>query len=181
MTIMNIKRGDAPKTAAAIEKAKVRYMNAQGWPEYWRSEAMNNAILTDTTHPLYQQAITALTDYKARIVETQAINAFNAQLAAYRTAAARLAKYRLADGRPEETIETPTGTFDEEGNEIMDVTVVPAIEPLPAQVEENTYDDEGNVTGTVMVDNPEIVRDDAERAAAQAVVDATPQEVKDFS
>ena len=116
MTIMNIKRGDAPKTVAAIEKAKVRYMNAQGWPEHWRSEAMNSAILSDTTHPLYQQAITALTDFKARIVETQAINTFNAQLAEYRKAAARLTKHRLADGKPEETIETPTGTVDEEGN-----------------------------------------------------------------
>jgi predicted N-acetyltransferase YhbS len=62
----------------------------------------------------------------------------------------------------------------------MDVTVVPAIEPLPAQVEETTYDDEGNVTGTIMVDNPEIVRDDAERAAAQGVIAVTPDEVKSF-
>jgi hypothetical protein len=31
-----------------------------------------------------------------------------------------------------------------------------------------------------MVPNPVIVQDDAERAAAQALIDATPQEVKDF-
>jgi hypothetical protein len=31
-----------------------------------------------------------------------------------------------------------------------------------------------------MVDNPLIVQDDAERAAAQAVVDATPDDVKAF-
>ena len=30
------------------------------------------------------------------------------------------------------------------------------------------------------VPNPLIVQDEAERAAAQAVIDATPQEVKDF-
>lgn len=35
-------------------------------------------------------------------------------------------------------------------------------------------------TGTKTVTNPLIVQDDAERAAAQAVIDATPQEVKDF-
>jgi hypothetical protein len=181
MTILNIKKGDAPKTAATIEKAKVRYMNAQGWPEHWRSEAMNAAILNDTTHPLYQEAMTALLDFKARIVETNTINTFNAHLAQYRKAAARLARYRLADGRPEVYEDQPTGEYDDEGNEVMaSVLVQSAIDPLPAQVEENVYDDEGNITGTIMVDNPEIVRDDEERAAAQAIIDATPQDVKDF-
>ena len=47
-----------------------------------------------------------------------------------------------------------------------------------AQVEENVYDDEGNQTGTEMVDNPLIVKDDEERAAAQATIDATPKAVK---
>lgn len=106
-------------------------------------------------------------------------NTFNGQLAEYRKATARLSQYRLADGKPEETIETPTGQYDEEGNEIVSVTVIPAIEPLDAQVEGTIYDEQGNAT-TSMVDNPKIVQDEIERTEAQTIVDATPQEVKDF-
>jgi hypothetical protein len=79
----------------------------------------------------------------------------------------------------------PTGeqVFNEETGEMeavmAEVIVQTAIDPLEATVEQITYDDEGNAT-TETVDNPLIVADDAERAAAQAVVDATPQEVKDF-
>ena len=111
---------------------------------------------------------------------------FNQQLAAYRAATARLAKYRLADGRPELTEMQPTGeqVFNEETGEMeavmAEVIVQTAIHPLEATVEQTTYDDEGNAT-TETVDNPLIVADDAERAAAQAVVDSTPQEVKDFA
>ena len=60
------------------------------------------------------------------------------------------------------------------------VVVQTAIDPLPATVEQDTYDAEGNVTGTEQVPNPQIVEDDAERAAAQAVIDDTPDEVKTF-
>ena len=111
---------------------------------------------------------------------------FNQQLAAYRAATARLAQYRLADGRPELTEMQPTGeqVFNEETGEMeavmAEVIVQTAIDPLEATVEQTTYDDEGNATNET-VDNPLIVADDAERAAAQAVVDSTPQEVKDFA
>ena len=70
--------------------------------------------------------------------------------------------------------------FDEEGNEIMDETVVPEIPPLEPTVEQPVYDDEGNQTGTGVVDNPLIVADDAERDQAQLVIDNTPEEVQDF-
>jgi hypothetical protein len=83
----------------------------------------------------------------------------------------------LADGVPEYTVETPTGTYDDLGVEIMDVYTVAAIEPLDATVEVTTYDDEGVAT-VATVANPLIMADDAERAAAQAVVDGTPEEVK---
>ena len=53
-----------------------------------------------------------------------------------------------------------------------------AIDPLEPTVEQNIYDDEGNLTGTETVANPLIVADDAEREAAQAIVDGTPEEVK---
>jgi hypothetical protein len=65
--------------------------------------------------------------------------------------------------------------------EMQDVTetiVTPAIEPLEATVEVTTQEiDEDPVTATVT--NPLIVKDNEERAAAQAIINATPGPVKD--
>ena len=58
------------------------------------------------------------------------------------------------------------------------VVVTPAIDPVPATVDVTEYDEDGNATVTTVV-NPLITQDNAERAAAQAVVDTTPQAVKD--
>lgn len=168
MTIF-VNKGDAPLTPVQLEKRAQTYIR-RSWPEQAREKSIRTA---DGAFDAFMAAFSA--DHDINISN----NTFNWQLAEYRKATARLEKYRLADGRAEYTVETPTGTFDEEGNEIMDVTVVPAIEPLDAQVEQTTYDEEGNAT-TEMVDNPLIVADDAERAAAQAVVDGTPDEVKNF-
>lgn len=111
-----------------------------------------------------------------------AANLFNVKLAAYREAVVRLARYRLADGRAEETIETPTGRFDEAGEEIVEVFVVEAVLPLAAEVAVPVIDpDTGAQTGVQTAANPAIVSDDAERAAAQAVIDATPAEVSAFA
>ena len=60
------------------------------------------------------------------------------------------------------------------------VLVQSAIDPLDATVEVTTYDVDGNGT-TETVANPLIVQDDAERAAAQAVVDTAPDEVSAFA
>jgi len=54
-----------------------------------------------------------------------------------------------------------------------------AIEPLEATVEVTEYDEETMESTTTTVPNPLIVKDEEERAAAQAVIDATPQEVID--
>ena len=59
-----------------------------------------------------------------------------------------------------------------------EVVVVSAIEPLEATVEQTTYSEDGTATVST-VTNPLIVTDVAERAAAQTVVDNTPQPVKD--
>jgi hypothetical protein len=117
-------------------------------------------------------------------------NLFNHQLVAIRVAQARLARYRLADGRPEVTEEQQA--IDEQGQPVFDentgepvmaaVVVQPAIDPLPAEVEEPVYDEAiGEQTGTAMVPNPAVVGDDAERAAAQAVIDGTPTDVIAFT
>jgi hypothetical protein len=117
-------------------------------------------------------------------------NLFNHQLVAYRAAQARLARYRLADGRPEVTAEQHAideqgqPVFDEEtGESVMEAVVVQAVvDPLPAEIEQTVYEETtGEQTGAIMVPNPAVVRDDAERAAAQAVIDGTPTEVIAFA
>lgn len=168
MTIF-VNKGDAPLTPAQLEKRSQKHIK-RSWPDQAREKSIR---LGDGAFDAFMATYSA--NHDINIVN----NTFNWQLAEYRKATARLAKYRLADGKPEETIETPTGQYDEEGNEIVDVTVIPAIEPLDAQVEETVYDEEGNAS-TVIVDNPLIVEDDAEREAAQAVIDATPEDVKAF-
>lgn len=76
-------------------------------------------------------------------------NLLNHQLAAYRGALARLARYRLAEGNGED------------------------IPPLPVEIEQPILDEAtGTVSGTVMVPNPAVVQDDTERAAASALIAA---------
>ena len=116
---------------------------------------------------------------------------FNKQLREYTAAIARLDNYILADGRAEvtEMQDTLEVIVDDDGMPVLndddeltyvqeEVVVVSAIEPLEATVEQTTYSDDGTATVST-VTNPLIVTDVAERAAAQTVVDNTPQPVKD--
>jgi hypothetical protein len=111
---------------------------------------------------------------------------FNQQLADYRVATARLAQYIVADGRAEVREMQPTGeqVFNEETMEMEDVMheviTVTAIEPVEPTVTRMVYSDDMDAEPTEeTIENPLITTDVAERAAAQAVVDATPQPVKD--
>ena len=109
---------------------------------------------------------------------------FDRQLADYKIAKARLEQYEVATGRAEETETVVTGQeWDEDAQDFVDVTETyiskRAIDPVEATVEHTTYDDNGENPVTTNIENPLITTDKAERAAAQAVVDATPQAVKD--
>ena len=105
----------------------------------------------------YPKAITGRTDI-APIpdwVYTDVENyRFNQQLKAYVDAVERLAQHRLN--------ETQERIVDEvlEGTVYYTVEIQPFIEALPA-------------------DDPRVIKDEEERAAAQAVIDATPQNVID--
>ena len=106
---------------------------------------------------------------------------FAQQVEAYKTAKARVAQYQLSVGVPESSETIITGQeMNMETGEWEDVTetiVTPAIPALEATVEVTTQEmDEDPVTTTVA--NPLIVKDDEERAAAQAIIDATPGPVK---
>ena len=164
----------------------------------------NNRIFCDThnlTIPLkaanrhYQEVLDAIIvegaacfdgDIPAELQAAADEKQFNQQLAAYRVAVARLAHYVIADGRAEVREMQSTGeqVFNEETGEMEDVMheviTVTAIEPVEATVTRLVYSDDMDAEPTEeTIENPLITTDNAERAAAQAVVDATPQAVKD--
>ena len=109
---------------------------------------------------------------------------FAQQVEAYKIAKARVAQYQLSVGVPESTQTITTGMqeWNEEAGEMQDVTetfVIPAIPALEATVEVTTYDFDTDTSSTATVANPVITKDIEERAAAQVIIDATPQPVKD--
>lgn len=112
---------------------------------------------------------------------------FNQQLADYRLATARLAQYIVADGREEVTEMQPTGeqVWNEETGEMEnvmhEVITVTAIDPVEPTVTRMVYSEDDPMAEPVeeTIENPLITTDVAERTAAQATVDATPQAVKD--
>ena len=111
---------------------------------------------------------------------------FNKQLQDYTTAVTRLAQYIVADGREEVTEMQPTGeqVWNEETEQMEDVmhevVVQTAIDPVEPTVERTVYSDDPMAEPTVeTIENPLITQDNAERAEAQAVIDATPQPVID--
>ena len=107
---------------------------------------------------------------------------FAQQVEAYTVAKARVAQYQLSVGIPESSETIVTGQeMNMETGEMQDVTetfVIPAIPALEATVEETTYDFDTDTSTTETVANPLIVKDNEERAAAQAIIDATPVPVK---
>ena len=118
----------------------------------------------------------------------------NDQLVKYTNAVERLSQYIVADGQAEVTQdivvrtdnvlgEDGIPTIDNDGEYIMqDVTetiiVSHAIPALEATITRTVYD-ENDVATEETIENPLITQDNAERAEAQAVVDATPQSVID--
>ena len=155
----------------------------------------NHWIPLDPANRHYQEVLDAIIEQGAACFEgdipedLQAAadeKQFNQQLAAYRVAIARLAQYIVADGRAEVTEMQPTGeqVFNEETMEMEDVMheviTVTAIEPVEATVTRMVYSEDMDAEPTEeTIENPLITKDNEERAAAQAVVDATPQAVVD--
>jgi hypothetical protein len=126
-------------------------------------------------------------DIPTELQEAADAKQFAQQLASYKLATARLAQYVLSVGRAEVTESLPTGeqAWNEETlqmDDVMaDVVTVTAIDALDATVEVTTYDIDTDTSSTETVANPLITQDNAERAEAQAIVDATPQAVIDAS
>jgi hypothetical protein len=111
---------------------------------------------------------------------------FNKQRADYRVSTARLAQYLVADGRAEVREMQPTGeqVWNEDTMEMEDVMheviTVTSIDPVEPTVTRMVYSDDIEAEPVEeTIENPLITTDVSERDTAQAVVDATPQPVKD--
>jgi hypothetical protein len=124
---------------------------------------------------------------------------FNYRLEKYEQAIARLNQIQLSRGQSEITETVVVGQrqvliedgenaglplYDPDTNERVyediteSVVTQKYIEPLPANVTVTSIDEDGNNVESEVA-NPAITEDNAERAEAQAVVDATPQSVID--
>lgn len=172
MTVF-IQPGDTPMSFRQAIKRGLRHFNSE--KAQWERET--GIVMSDPGYMAW--ASQWMTDNQ----QNEANNFFNHGLKAYRDALTRLAQYEVSIGRVEVTEAVETGEVDPDtGDAITEqVTVTSAIDPVEATVELNTFDPEtGDVTGTETVPNPLITSDEAERAAAQAVIDATAQAVKDF-
>jgi hypothetical protein len=113
---------------------------------------------------------------------------FNKQLREYVTAVERLSQYILSEGRPEireDIVIRTEEVFNEETGEMETVNITQnvitqtEIEPLEQTVEVTEFNPETMESTTSTVRNPLIVKDEEERASAQAVVNVTPQPVID--
>lgn len=200
MTVF-IRKGDAPLSVRQATKRGMAYVAAElaqagartGDEELLRVIPQENlpARLLDVVKALGHVSYEAFAlGWEADNIVNGANNLFNHQLEAYRAARARLARYRLADGRPEVTEERQvideqgTPLFHEtSGEPVMETVVVQAaIDPIPMEMGQTVYDEAtGEQSGSIMVPNPDTERDDEERAAAQAVIDQTPAEVIQFA
>jgi len=111
---------------------------------------------------------------------------FRRQLLDYGIATERLAQYQVALGRAEvvESQATDEQVYDENAEGMVDVmadvVTVTAIDPVDDTITRTVYSDDINAEPTEeTIENPLITTDVAERAEAQAVVDATPSAVVD--
>ena len=182
--IINIKIGSKPVDAGTIERAKKAYMEARGWTDIMRDDAMVEPTLRSLgwieETPAFMRAMQDLARFENALALTIKINTYNADLDAYNKAVNRLNQVNLATGLPAIFEDLPTDKVDADGILIMEnIMVQSEILPLPAEIEVNIIDNDGTVTGTEMVPNPLLEKDAIERKAAQIVVDAGPPSLPD--
>ena len=170
-----VEKGAAPLTEAQLHNRTQAYID-RDWPTWKRERSIRLGDGEFTAHMAQVQIDTDA---------NRANNTFNADIVAYKNAVARLAQYVLLEGREEVIESLPTGeqVLNEETGEMedvmADVVTQTAIDPLPEFVDVVSVDEAGN-TVTETVRNPEVVKDEEQRAAATAVVSGTSQEVIDF-
>ena len=159
-------------------------------------DATNTSIPSAPSNSDYQRVLDAIIaegadcfdgDIPADLQAAADAKLFAQQLADYNTATARLAQYIVSVGRTEGTESQATGeqVWDEDTMEMVDVMTdvitVTEVEPVEPTITRLVYsgDDPMAEPTEETIENPLITTDVAERTAAQATVDATPQPVKD--
>jgi len=170
--------------------------------EYQRQRAAEYPSYADQFDQIYHEGVDAWKatvqavkdKYPKATMDTDELQArqdraiFDLQTERYIKATERLSQYILLEGREEvrDTVVIRTEevwneeTEEYETNEITEEVITQtAIESLEEFVEVTTTDPETMESTTESVRNPLVVKDEEERAAAQAVVDATPQAVID--
>ena len=176
MTVF-VTKGDMPLTSVQLERRAQTYIKRS-----WSSQAREHSIRK--ADGLFTAFMDTFSSNHATNVTN---NTFNSQLAAYGTAVARLAQYIVSVGRAEVIESQPTGeqVYDEDTMEMVDVMAdvitVTAVEPVEATVTRLVYDETDIEAEPVeeTIENPVITVDVSERDTAQAVVDGTPQPVKE--
>ena len=189
-----INEGNTPEGADVIAPD---YVALRTGPDGYASTGDQLDMIADGTQAAHVAAVkaafpksitggTTLAEVPAEILTAAATKLFNSQLAAYNQAVTRLAQYVVSVGRVELTEMQATGeqVFNEVtmemDNVMASVITQSAIEAVEPTVEVTTYSDDMEAEPTVeTIVNPLITTDLAEREAAQVVVDATPQAVKD--
>lgn len=160
---LGIVKGAVPLTKAQLDNLIQNFTESEWpWPNRERHGAEYDAWKVE---------------HDPAIIAAYTVNAFNTQLVAYRDALERLALPVASEGRAE-VRGLVDGMPDPVTGEVEQIEVVlqEAVEALPAQI--TGFDENEN---PVLIDNPAIAADLAEREAAQAVVDATPAEVVEFA
>lgn len=168
---------------------------AQTTFQFLRKDILN--IPLDPANRHYQEALDAIIlegadcfdgDIPTDLQTAADAKQFAQQLADYKTATARLAQYVVSVGRTEVVESQATGeqVWDEDTEKMVDVMTdvitVTAVEAVEATITRWVYPDDPmseEAATQETIENPLITTDVAERTAAQAVVDATPQPVKD--
>ena len=108
---------------------------------------------------------------------------FKQQLSKYTEAVARLSQYVLSQGRAEtkKMISTGQTVFNEETMEmemvLEEVTVHAEIDPVPLTIQVSEMNNTTMEMITTTMDNPAVVQDLEQRAAAEAIQAATPPDV----
>lgn len=170
--------------------------------EYQRQRAAEYPPYADQFDKIYHSGVTAWKSqikvikdkYPKQTMDTDELQTrqdkaiFDLQTKKYLKVTERLSQYILLEGREEITedivVETREVINEETGevetvNVTENVVIQTAVEPLEENIEVTTTDPETLEVTTETVRNPLIVKDEEERAAAQAIVDATPQSVID--
>ena len=172
-----VNKGDKPLSATQLEKRAQKYIT-RAFPLQRREESIRK---DDGEFSAFMSSFSS--DHAINVAN----NTFNHQLVAYKNAVARLEQYVLLDGQAELREMQPTGeqVFNEESGEMEDVLeeviVKREIEPVEEFVEVTVYSDDPEAEPTVEQQrNPVVIQDEAEREQAQAVIDGTPEAVKEY-